>query len=161
MDDLDVALKCAHDSVMTKCTPNEDLQKKVEGYDFNRGINYNQLLQSFSTTGFQATNFGLAVDQINEMLSSREESFEDDSMETDEFIRRKSGCTMFLGYTSNMASSGVRETIRFLVQHRLVDCIVTSAGGIEEDVIKCLAPTYIGDFNLKGKDLREKGINRI
>ena len=64
----------------------------------------------------------------------------------------KNNCTIFLGYTSNMASCGVRETIRlgwkstkfsiwfdmnrFLVQHRMVDCLVTSAGGIEEDFIK-------------------------
>jgi Deoxyhypusine synthase len=42
-----------------------------------------------------------------------------------------------------------------------VDCIVTTAGGVEEDFIKCLAPTYIGDFHLEGRKLREKGINRI
>lgn len=42
-----------------------------------------------------------------------------------------------------------------------VDCIVTTAGGVEEDFIKCLAPTYIGDFHLEGHRLREKGINRI
>ena len=42
-----------------------------------------------------------------------------------------------------------------------VDVIVTSAGGIEEDFIKCLAPTYVGDFRLSGKDLRQKGLNRI
>ena len=42
-----------------------------------------------------------------------------------------------------------------------VDCIVSSAGGIEEDFIKCLAPTYLGDFTLPGRDLRLKGINRI
>jgi deoxyhypusine synthase len=35
-----------------------------------------------------------------------------------------------------------------------VDCLVTTAGGIEEDFIKCLAPTYIGDFYLKGNFLR-------
>jgi len=71
------------------------------------------------------------------------------------------GCTIFLGYTSNLISSGVRDTIRFLVQHKLVDCIVTTAGGVEEDFIKCLGPTLLGDFNLKGTDLRMKGINRI
>lgn len=32
---------------------------------------------------------------------------------------------------------------------------------MEEDLIKCLAPTYIGSFALDGKSLREKGINRI
>ena len=41
-----------------------------------------------------------------------------------------------------------------------VDVLVTTAGGIEEDLIKCLAPTYLGDFSLKGRDLRLKGINR-
>ena len=42
-----------------------------------------------------------------------------------------------------------------------VDVIVTTAGGIEEDFIKCLAPTYLGDFALPGRNLRENGINRI
>lgn len=60
-----------------------------------------------------------------------------------------------------MVSSGVRDTIRFLVEHRLVDCLVTTAGGVEEDLIKCLAPTYIGDFQLDGSKLRDKGLNRI
>ena len=45
-------------------------------------------------------------------------------------------CKIFLGYTSNMVSSGVREQIRYLVQHRMVDVLVTSAGGVEEDLIK-------------------------
>ena len=31
-----------------------------------------------------------------------------------------------------------------------MDVIVTTAGGIEEDLIKCLAPTYRGDFSLPG-----------
>lgn len=41
-----------------------------------------------------------------------------------------------------------------------VDVIVTTAGGIEEDLIKCLAPTYLGEFSLPGKELRQRGINR-
>ena len=42
-----------------------------------------------------------------------------------------------------------------------MDCLVSTAGGIEEDFIKCLAKTYLGDFHLSGRDLRSKGINRI
>lgn len=42
-----------------------------------------------------------------------------------------------------------------------VDVLVTTAGGIEEDIIKCLAPTYRGDFSLPGATLRSKGLNRI
>jgi len=70
-------------------------------------------------------------------------------------------CTIFLGYTSNLISSGLRETLRFLVQHRHVDCVVTTAGGIEEDLIKCLAPTYLGEFTTPGAILRDGGLNRI
>lgn len=33
----------------------------------------------------------------------------------------KSGCTIFLGYTSNLISSGVRESIRYLAEHKMVD----------------------------------------
>ena len=43
----------------------------------------------------------------------------------------------------------------------MVDVVVTTAGGIEEDLIKCLAPTRLGDFSLPGAELRKKGINRI
>ena len=39
---------------------------------------------------------------------------------------------------------------------------MTTAGGIEEDFVKCFRPTYMGDFEKhKGSDLRKKGINRI
>jgi deoxyhypusine synthase len=60
-----------------------------------------------------------------------------------------------------MISCGQREIVRFLAQHKLIDCIVTTAGGVEEDFIKCLAPFYIGDFRLAGRALRAKGLNRI
>ena len=76
-------------------------------------------------------------------------------------VRKKTKCTIFFSYTSNLISSGLRETIRFLVQNKMVDVICTTAGGIEEDFIKCLAPTYMGDFALKGAELRKKGLNRI
>lgn len=38
---------------------------------------------------------------------------------------------------------------------------MTTAGGVEEDLIKCIAPHYMGDFNLDGATLRSKGLNRI
>lgn len=58
-------------------------------------------------------------------------------------------------------SSGLRDTLRFLVKHRYVSAIVTTAGGVEEDFIKCLAPTYLGSFTTPGKTLRAQGMNRI
>jgi deoxyhypusine synthase len=37
----------------------------------------------------------------------------------------------------------------------MIDCIVTTTGGVEEDIIKCLAPMFIGDFYLDGETLRK------
>lgn len=39
--------------------------------------------------------------------------------------------------------------------------LVTSAGGVEEDFVKCLAPFWVGDFSKwEGSELRKLGINR-
>ncbi|KAL5054918.1 hypothetical protein RYX36_035600 [Vicia faba] len=87
---------------------------------------------------------------------------EDCSDEEKDLEYRKSvDCKVFLGFTSNLISSGVRDVVRYLCQHHMVHVVVTTTGGIEEDLIKCLAPTYKGDFSLPGAYLRSKGLNRI
>lgn len=156
--------ECAKEAVLVKSKELPQDTPTIQGYDWNKGINYHELFQTYKISGFQSTNLGLAIDEINKMLTCRNIPLPEDkidNLETDEFIKRKSNCTIFLGFTSNMISSGLRESIRFLIQHKMVDCIVTTAGGVEEDFIKCLAPTFLGDFNLDGKTLRENGINRI
>ncbi|XP_052860964.1 probable deoxyhypusine synthase [Anopheles cruzii] len=154
----------AKEAVLQESTKLPADTPKVHGYDWNNGYDYEKLFSTYVHSGFQATNLGLAIEEINKMIAARriplpEDKF--DEHEEDEFIRRRSSCTIFLGYTSNMVSAGVRETIRFLAEHRMIDCIVTTAGGIEEDLIKCLAPTFLGSFELDGRELRERGINRI
>lgn len=137
----------------------------VEGYDFNKGLDYHALFSSYKSIGFQANAMGKGIDIINDMINWRlsQEAFTEDEADIykDPKVRENTRCTIFLGYTSNMASCGMRDIIRYLCEHRMVDAIVTTTGGIEEDLIKCLAPFYLGDFNLKGKDLREQGLNRI
>ncbi|PIO07862.1 deoxyhypusine synthase [Candidatus Pacearchaeota archaeon CG10_big_fil_rev_8_21_14_0_10_34_12] len=114
---------------------------KIEGYDFDKGVDYPKLVGNFSSTGFQASHLSNAIRIINKMIS--EKAF------------------IYFGYTSNMVSSGLRDIFRWLVKHKKVDVVVTTAGGIEEDIIKCLGDFYLGDFRTPGKELREKGINRI
>lgn len=43
----------------------------VQGYDFNNGIDYHKLFQSYKYSGFQATSFGCAVEEINRMHVER------------------------------------------------------------------------------------------
>ena len=73
---------------------------------------------------------------------------------------RREKATIFLTYTSNMVSSGIREVIKYLVKHKKVDVLVTAAGGIEEDIIKSLKPFVLGQFETPGRMLFEHGINR-
>ena len=113
----------------------------VNGYDFNNGVDYGKIVESYATSGFQATHLSRAIEITREMI--RDKVF------------------IFLGYTSNMVSSGLRDVFRYLVEHKKINVVVTTTGGIEEDIIKCLGDFYIGDFKLDGKELRDRGINRI
>ena len=113
----------------------------IRGYDFDNGINYEEIIKSYSSTGAQASNLGKAIEIINEMI--------------------KENAFIFFGYTSSMVSSGLREIFRWLVKHKKINVIVTTAGGVEEDIIKCLGDFYLGDFRASGAELRKKGINRI
>ena len=138
---------------------------ECHGHDFSESTLLNDIMDSMLTTGFQATNLGLAVDQIRELRKWRLDSVpwkpgDDPDLESPE-VRRRIRARIFFAYTSNQISCGQREVIRFLVKNKMVDVIVTTAGGIEEDLIKCFQPTYMGDFKLNGRELRKKGINRI
>ncbi len=112
----------------------------VKGYNFDNGVDYEKIIDSFANTGFQATNLSRAIEIIKKM--KKEKAF------------------IYLGYTSNLVTSGLRDVFRFLAENKLVDVIVSTAGGIEEDIIKCLGDFKIGSFDASGKELRDKGINR-
>lgn len=134
MDAIDTAKKNVHkDSV-------EPEGLKIEGYDFNEGVDFEKILDSYETMGMQGDNFFRAINIIKKMI-------EDNSF-------------IYLGYTSNMVSSGMRDIFRYLAQHKKIDVMVTTAGGVEEDFIKCLGNFVLGDFGANGAELREKGVNR-
>ncbi|KAK8885133.1 hypothetical protein M9Y10_044262 [Tritrichomonas musculus] len=140
------------------------------GFEFNAEgpIDYDQLISRYYYSGFQAANLGLAIEQINQMLHFE---FKPGDLDEGEEIQyygqaaegiksRTRQCKIFLGLTSNIISSGMREIIKFIIKHKMVDVVCVTAGGVEEDFIKCLAPTHIGSFEMQGADLRNRGLNR-
>jgi deoxyhypusine synthase len=113
---------------------------EVKGFDFNDDFSWDAFIESLNTTGFQAHNLYMAILIAKKMQDEK--------------------ASIFLGYTSNMVSSGLREQIRWLVEHEKVHLIATTAGGVEEDIIKCLKPFVLGSYDAKGRMLRDEGINR-
>lgn len=136
-----------------------------KGHDFQTSNSVDSIMESMLNTGFQATNLGKAVEEIKRMrkwrLSDVPWKEGDDEELKDPTLRKNIRARIFFAYTSNQISCGQREVIKFLVKNKMVDVIVTTAGGIEEDIIKCFEHTYMGDFKLPGRELRKKGINRI
>ncbi|KAL8857807.1 MAG: hypothetical protein Q9178_005707 [Gyalolechia marmorata] len=143
--------KATH-AVLKASVPVSANAREVGGVEFNQHKNtpltVEELVANMACMGFQASAVSEAVRIVNEM---RDWEDPEDHART----------TIFLGYTSNLVSSGLRETLRYLVEHKHVSAIVTTAGGVEEDLIKCLAPTYLGSFSSPGAELREMGMNRI
>lgn len=113
----------------------------IQGFDLGEELSASQLLQHMAGFGFQASELAKALEIIKAM--------------------RREKSTVFLGYTSNQVSSGNRELIRYLVEHEYVDAVVTTAGGIEEDIIKCFGPFKLGNYRVPGKILKDEAIHRI
>ncbi len=144
-DQIDQKLEQSHQQqYRLKTNLTLDDHPKIQGYDFEqaleKGFDFQEFLQAYATTGFQATHLAQGIEIAKAMQREK--------------------ATIFLSYTSNIITSGLRDIIKYLVKHNKVQVLVTSAGGIEEDIIKCLKPFALGEFTAPGKVLFEHGINR-
>lgn len=124
---------------------------EVKGYDFSKGNDYTSIMKSYFTTGIQSTNVGKAIEIINEMLTWKPS--EEQMKEFVEGDERPKRCTIYLGFTSEMMTSGLRETFKYLVENKKVDIIVTTAGAIEMDIMKCFGNIQLGEFYMKPEEV--------
>ena len=94
-------------------------------------------------SGFQAQNLNKAVEYLKEAVAQ--------------------GCRIDLGFTSNASTSGCRDHILKLMSKGILSSITTTAGGIEEDIIKAIGgkfyslKTYPGDASLYQSGLYRSG----
>lgn len=122
-------------------TTSLDNHPDIEGYDFEKEFDFNDFVKSYSTTGFQGTELFKGIEITNMMIEDK--------------------ATIFLSMTGNAISSGLREIIAYLVKNNLIHVVITTASGIEEDVIKSLNKFKIGDFDIQGRPLLDAGVGRI
>jgi len=114
----------------------------IKDFKWKKGIKVKTLVDSFGLLGYQSIELKKAADVIVKM--------------------KKDNAKIFLTFTSNMVTSGLRGFFAQIIKLNMADVIVTTVGGIEEDIMKASGERFkIGRFSSDDVELHEKGINRI
>jgi len=116
--------------------------QKVKDFKWTKNSKTEDLVDALGNVGFQSIELKKSVDNVIKM--------------------KKNGAKIFLTFTSNMVTSGLRGFFAQLIKLGIPDVIVTTVGGLEEDIMKSQGIDFIvGDFNSNDIELNEKGINRV
>jgi len=116
--------------------------KTIEDFSWNYNLSVNDFLDRLGSVGFQSTELKSASDLIVKMKSS--------------------DAKIYLTFTSNMVTSGLRGFFAQLISLKIPKVIVTTAGSIEEDIMKALGEKFeIGSFHSDDAALHERGENRV
>jgi len=100
------------------------------------------LLKAYEGVGFQSVELKKASDVIVKM--------------------KKDNSKIFLTFTSNMVTSGLRGFFAQIIKLGMADIIVTTVGSIEEDMMKARGEKFsIGSFEADDVELHEQGVNRV
>lgn len=114
----------------------------VKDFTWTKDLKVVDLVKDFKTVGFQSVELAKASDTILKM--------------------KKSSAKIYLTFTSNMVTSGLRGFFAQLISLKIPNVIVTTVGGLEEDIMKSNGEKFIvGDFNSDDLALNEKGVNRV
>jgi len=114
----------------------------VNDLRWKKGMNVKELVGSMGGIGYQSVELKRASDVIVKM--------------------KKNNSKIFLTFTSNMVTSGLRGFFAQLIELGMADVIVTTVGAIEEDIMKAEGEKFgIGKFDDDDIALHEKGMNRV
>ncbi|MDA0524587.1 deoxyhypusine synthase family protein [Methanococcoides alaskense] len=115
---------------------------KVKDLKWKQDMKVSELVDSYEFIGFQSVELQRASDVIVKM--------------------KKDSAKVFLTFTSNMVTSGLRGFFAQLIDLGIADVIVTTVGGLEEDIMKATGEDFqIGSFQTDDVELHEQGINRV
>ena len=116
--------------------------KKVKDFLWKPDMKVEELIDSFSSLGYQATELNEASEVILKM--------------------KRDGAKIFLTFTSNMVTSGLRGLFAQLCKLKFPNILVTTSGSIEEDIMKALGEDFqISSFYADDTQMHENGENRV
>lgn len=114
----------------------------VKDFKWTKEMKVSELVGGYSQIGFQSVELARASQVFVKM--------------------KKNNAKIYLTFTSNMVTSGLRGFFAQLISLKMADVIVTTVGGIEEDIMKSCGEKFsIGRFGSDDVELHEQGINRV
>ena len=82
-----------------------------------------QLLEAMGRTGFQGRSLATALEVIVRMIEEE-------------------GNTIFLGYSGSLSTTGQSKIVRWLLENRFIDVLVSTGANVSEDVFEGLGFSY-------------------
>ncbi len=96
-----------------------------------------------SQTGFQGKRLGEAARIWSEMVQQK-------------------GLTIFMGYAGSMSTTGQWKIVRWLIENRYIDVLVSTGANISEDIFEAMGHNYYqGTWMANDEDLLDAKIDRF
>jgi deoxyhypusine synthase len=120
------------------------LIKKVKPFNPKNIKNIADLLAALKNCGFQGRNLGLALDILKKMVTDKK-------------------CLTVLTLSGAMVPAGMGELISALMEHKLIDVLITTGANITHDLVDAASNIghYVGSINVNDNELFRHRINRI
>jgi deoxyhypusine synthase len=116
--------------------------KKVKDFLWKPNMSLVECVDKFGNLGYQAIELSESVKVVLKM--------------------KKSGSKIFLTFTSNMVTSGLRGFFAQLCSKKIPNILVTTSGSIEEDIMKSLGEDFeLSNFYADDISMYERGENRV
>lgn len=114
----------------------------VEDFKWEKNITTKQFVKQLGHIGYQSVELKKSAEAMAKM--------------------KREGAKIFLTFTSNMVTSGLRGFFAQIIKKGLAQICVTTIGGIEEDIMKADGEKFmLGSFHSDDYENHEKGLNRV
>ncbi len=102
-----------------------------------------KLLEDMAQTGFQGKRLGEAARIWSEMVQQK-------------------GLTIFMGYSGSLSTTGQWKLVRWLIENRYIDVLVSTGANISEDIMEAMGNKYYqGTWLANDEELLEAKIDRF
>jgi deoxyhypusine synthase len=123
-------------------TKSKYLQDPVEPFQIVANDPVSHILDRMGQISFQGRNLSQAFRIWKEMLEDR--------------------TTIFLGLAGAMVPAGMRRILVYLIENRLIDCLVSTGANLFHDIHETLGKYHwIGTHHISDELLKDEGIDRI